>query len=73
MKEKASVFVRLGITLTASREEISKVMQGDSETFWNLIAEKKYEIDGDSYIPEAEVWEYENLYGEDCGHEAISF
>ena len=53
-----SVWMRLGITLTGSQEDIEKGLQGDSKTLRTLLENRQYKIEGDTYIPDTCVCEY---------------
>lgn len=58
VQNKKSVWMRLGVTLTGSREDIEHVLQGDSKTLCTLLENRQYKIEGDTYIPNICVCEY---------------
>lgn len=63
MEEKRKIWVRMGVTLTGTREEIDKLInEGD---FGTMLDEGNWEFDGDSYIPADSIVDYNEKYGED--------
>lgn len=70
---EASLWMRLGITLTGSKEEIEKVLQGDEDTLARLLQEYKFNIDGESYIPESCIEEYNKENNTDFPERDINF
>ena len=63
MEEKRKIWLRMGVTLTGTREEIDKLInEGD---FGTMLVEGHWEFDGDSYIPADTIAEYNEKYGED--------
>lgn len=60
--EERSIWLRSGIRLTASKDDIEKVIQGDSGTFYKLIQKGQYRLCG-TYIPSCEIDEYNEEYG----------
>lgn len=64
MKERY-IWMRLGISLRGTEEEIESLFNGDEksyETLTKILQERKFEIYGDSYIPDTEVEEYNKEY-----------
>lgn len=57
---ETSVWMRLGASLLGSKEEIGKVLQGDETTLIQLLQERKFNIDGESYIPQSCIESYNN-------------
>lgn len=53
-----SVWVRLGATITGSKQDIEKVLQGDEAMLRKLLNEEHFQIEGNTYIPEDSVVEY---------------
>lgn len=53
-----SVWVRLGATITGSKQDIEKVLQGDEAMLRKLLKEERFQIEGNTYIPEVSVTEY---------------
>lgn len=62
MKNERKIWMRLGITITASPEEIEKLITGDGDTLRKAIKERMFELDGESYIPSVEVDAYNIKY-----------
>lgn len=60
--EERSIWLRSGIRLTASKDDIEKVIQGDSGTFYKLIQKGQYRLCG-THIPSCEIDEYNEEYG----------
>lgn len=48
---KNELFVRLGIYINPTDEELDKILKGDTEVMQQVIREKRYEIGGDTYLP----------------------
>ena len=62
MEEKRKIWLRMGVTLTGTREEIDKLInEGD---FGTMLDEGNWEFDGDSYIPDDSIDVYNHEYGE---------
>ena len=53
-----AVWLRLGVTVQGSREEIEKILEGDTETLRELLEAGRYEINGETYIPGTAIEEY---------------
>ena len=49
--ELYTLWMRLGIDLIGTEEELQKVKKGDEETLVRLLKAKSFEIWGDSYVP----------------------
>lgn len=62
MEEKRKIWLRMGVTLTGTREEIDKLI--NEGEFGTMLDEGNWEFDGDSYIPEDSIDVYNNEYGE---------
>lgn len=63
--EERCIWMRLGISLRGSEEEIESLFNDDDksyETLTKILQERRFEIIGDSYIPETEVEEYNKEY-----------
>lgn len=63
--EERCIWMRLGISLRGSEEEIESLFNDDEksyETLTKILQERRFEIIGDSYIPETEVEEYNKTY-----------
>lgn len=61
--EQRSVWIRVGVTVTGTKEQMEKLFDGDEETLRNLIERKQYELDGNAYIPDLSVESYNDVYG----------
>lgn len=61
-EESKSVWMRLGIILTGSKDDIEKVLQGDLKTLRTLLENRQYKVEGDTYIPSSSVdaYNYDN-------------
>lgn len=70
---EASVWMRLGITVTGSKEDIEKVLQGDKTTLAGLLGKKKFSIDGETYIPSSGIEEYNSQNKTSFEEEDIEF
>lgn len=55
---ESSIWMRLGVTVTGSKEEIEKILQGDEAALASLLKKKKFSIDGETYIPSSCIEEY---------------
>ena len=62
-EEERSIWMRLGVTVTGTADEIEKILDGDFGLAFKLIEKGQFEIDGDSYIPEECIEEYNEEYG----------
>ena len=61
--ERRQIWVRLGVLVCGDAQQIESVINGDDETLINLVKEQKFFIDGNSYIPESSIEEYNEDYG----------
>ena len=52
MERDRSIWMRLGISLYGTNEEISKVMEGDEEELIRLLKCHSFSVNGDTYIPD---------------------
>ena len=53
-----NLWMRLGITLTGSKDEIESVINGDAQTLTSLLQAGKYKCEGDTYIPSDSIYSY---------------
>jgi hypothetical protein len=63
--EERYIWMRLGITIRGSEEEMESLFNEDKksyETLTKILQERRFEINGDSYIPETKVEEYNKVY-----------
>ena len=56
-QDSKSVWVRLGATISGSKQDIEKVLQGDEAMLRKLLKEERFQIEGNTYIPEVSVTE----------------
>lgn len=70
---KSQIFVRLGIIITADKEDVERVIQGDEEKFEELIRQRKFFIDGESYIPYSAIEYYNEKNGTEFEEEDVEF
>jgi hypothetical protein len=65
--EERSIWMRLGVTLNGTKEEIESLFSDDYEVSRNalmkILTEGRFNFDGDSYIPEPSVEDYNESYG----------
>lgn len=70
--ENRKIWMRLGVTLNGTKDELETLLSNGEEgynTLVKILREKRFVIDGESYIPEKCIEEYNNEYGTD--HEAV--
>ena len=63
--EERYIWMRLGITIRGSEEEMESLFNEDEksyETLTKILQERRFEINADSYIPETQVEEYNKEY-----------
>ena len=66
--EEHSIWLRLGVTVKGTKKEIEEILENGAETgetLWNLLENKCFEINGESYIPASCVEEYNKENGTD--------
>lgn len=75
--EERTIWMRLGVTLKGTKEEIETLFSDDYEASRNalmkILTESRYNFDGDSYIPEPCVEEYNETYGTNHEVGEVSF
>lgn len=71
--KQQTVWMRLGISLLGSKEEIEKVLQGDEAALTQLLQEHKFNIDGESYIPGSSIESYNSENGTDFEEGDVNF
>ena len=59
--EQRSVWLRVGVVVYGSKEEIDALVNGDGD-LCKLLKNGQFKFCGDSYIPEPEVETYNELY-----------
>lgn len=70
---KEAVWLRLGITVHGSREEIEKILDGDTEALQKLLDAGRYKIGGETYIPGPIIEEYNEEHNTDFEEEDVEF
>lgn len=63
--ETRKIWMRLGATVSGSKEEIEKVIEGDGEALQKLLDKGSFSVDGECYIPSCEIESYNEEYGTD--------
>lgn len=71
--EYKSIWMRLGVFVNASKEEIEKVLGGDKAALIKLLKENKFDINGDAYIPDSSVGKYNKENSTDFEEDNIDF
>ena len=70
-----NVWMRLGVTLNGTDEEIEDLFGDDYEkskrALYDILDERRFKICGNSYIPECEVEEYNATY--ETEHEVCDY
>lgn len=59
---KSQIWLRLGITLQGSKEEIESIITGDEKALRKVLESGSYTADGDTYIPQDMVAAYNNKH-----------
>ena len=67
------LFVRLGIFINPTDEEMDKILKGDIATLQKVIKENRYEIGGDTYVPSTVIESYNEENGTDYNADDIGF
>ena len=65
--------MRLGVTVTGTKEDIEKVLQGDAITLARLLGQKQFSIDGETYIPSSSIEGYNSQNETSFEEEDIEF
>lgn len=71
--DEISVWMRMGTTMKGSREEIEKILNGDTDTLVRLLTQKKFTIDGETYIPATGIEEYNKEHQTDFEERDVDF
>lgn len=61
IEHECSVWLRAGIVLSGTKQEIDAIVSGDGD-IKALLDKQQFEFQGDSYIPECNVEEYNTQY-----------
>ena len=65
--------MRLGASVSGTKEEIDKVINGDANTLKQLLGKGQIEFNGDTYIPEECIEEYNAEYKTDYDPDLAEF
>lgn len=68
-----SLWMRAGITVLGSKENIEKILSGNSGTLQELLEAGNYEINGETYIPSTVIEEYNKEHRTDFEEEDVEF
>lgn len=58
-----SIWLRLGVSVFGTPQDIDSIINGDGNLLAKLLREGKFEIDGDTYIPDTSI----DTYNQDSG------
>lgn len=67
------VWMRLGVDVIGDKETIEKIIQGDKNALMKLLENGNVYVNGDTYIPENIVEEYNEENGTDFGVYDVEF
>lgn len=65
--------MRLGVTITAHEAIIAKILTGDENALSSTIESGAFKLDGDSYIPEDVVMEYNDAHDTSFEEDDVTF
>jgi len=58
-----TIWARLGAAITMTEEEADKVLTGDAETLIRILREGRFELEGDTYIPDVMIEDFNAEHG----------
>jgi hypothetical protein len=64
--DERSIWMRLGVTLKGTKEEIETLLSDGEESYdvlMKILKERRFTFNGDSYIPQTCVEDYNKKYG----------
>lgn len=70
---RRQIWVHVGMLVVGDANQIEAVINGDANMLRNLIEDEHFFVDGNSYIPESCIEEYNNDYGTDHEIKDIEF
>lgn len=70
---ESTLWMRLGITVHGTKDDIEKIIQGDHTALNRLLGKKSFDIDGETYIPSSVIEEYNKENQTDFDEEDIDF
>lgn len=65
--------MRLGVSVFGTTQDIDNVINGDENLLSKLLREGKFEIDGDTYIPDTSIEIYNQINGTQYDETAVEF
>lgn len=74
-KEKTmTIWARLGAFITLTEEEANKILStGDTDTLIRIIREGRFELGGDSYIPDVAIEDLNDEHGTSYPEQDVYF
>ena len=73
--ELRTIWARLGVSIHATQAEMDTLMCGNAQNkaavLSKIFSEERVEIDGDSYIPDNVIAEYNLKYGANYSHTEV--
>lgn len=63
--ETRQIWLRVGVVIDGSKEEIEKVINGEQEALQAALDAGHFYFSGHAYLPLEEIEEYNEEYGED--------
>lgn len=73
MRKSRKLWMRLGVSAQVTRDEEKALFDGDVETLIRLADERRFELDGDSYIPECVISQFNRDNGMDYHVQDVDF
>ena len=70
---RESIWIRAGISVQGSRQDIEKVLAGNADTLQDLFETGRYEINGETYVPSTVVGEYNREHDTDFDEQDVEF
>lgn len=68
-----NLWLRLGISVRGSREDIERILNGDTETLRKLLDAGRYGIGGETYVPGSTVEGYNEDHDTEFEEEDVEF
>ena len=73
-EERRPIWMRVGISLDCTAEEAEAIMSGEgADLISEMIYEGRFSLDGEAYVPDSVVEEYDAEYGTDHSEYEISY
>jgi len=73
-KERRPIWMRVGISLDCTAEEAEAIMSGEGDqVLYDLLYGGRFRFDGEAYVPDSVVEEYDAEYGTDYSEYEISY